>query len=45
MLESSCGFNFFLKSPKVKTMQVRSIYLRVTVDGVPKETFTKKNGI
>jgi integrase len=42
MLESSCGFNFFLKSPKVKTMQVRYIYLRVTVDGVPKETSTKK---
>lgn len=42
MLESCYGLNFYLKSPKNKAVQVRYIYLRVTVDGVPKETSTKK---
>ncbi|GAA5089256.1 hypothetical protein GCM10023210_13840 [Chryseobacterium ginsengisoli] len=41
MLETSYGLNFFLKSPKIKTTQIRYVYLRVTVDGVPKETSTK----
>lgn len=41
MLQASYGLNFFLKSPKNKTEHVRYIYLRVTVDGVPKETSTK----
>ena len=41
MLETSYGFNFFLKSSKKKS-NVRYIYLRVTVDGVPKETSTKR---
>lgn len=42
MLESSYGLNFFLKSPKIKGRHVRYIYLRVTVDGIPKETSTKR---
>ncbi|MBO9676391.1 MAG: site-specific integrase [Sphingobacteriaceae bacterium] len=41
MLESSYGLNFFLKSPKNKTEHMRYVYLRVTVDGIPKETSTK----
>jgi len=41
MLEASYGLNFFLKSPKNKTIQIRYVYLRVTVDGVPKEISTK----
>ena len=40
MLENSFGLTFFLKSPRKKT-NVRSIYLRITVDGIPKETSTK----
>jgi len=42
MLESSFGLNFFLKTPRRKANNVRFIYLRVTVDGVPKETSTKR---
>jgi integrase len=41
MLEASYGLNFFLKSPKNKTIQIRYVYLRVTVDGIPKEISTK----
>jgi hypothetical protein len=41
MLESSFGLCFFLKTPKNKS-SIRYIYLRVTVDGVPKETSTKR---
>ncbi|WP_066749905.1 site-specific integrase [Chryseobacterium glaciei] len=41
MLETSYGLTFFLKSPQKKTTQIRYIYLRVTVDGIPKETSTK----
>jgi site-specific recombinase XerD len=41
MLETSYGLNFFLKSPKIRTIQIRYVYLRVTVDGVPKEISTK----
>jgi hypothetical protein len=41
MLESSFGLNFFLKVPK-RTKKMRYIYLRVTVDGMPKETSTKR---
>ncbi|KPH13305.1 site-specific integrase [Chryseobacterium sp. ERMR1:04] len=43
MLEKSYGLNFFLKSPKKKSTTSRYIYLRVTVDGIPKETSTKRN--
>lgn len=41
MLETSYGLSFFLKSPQKKTTQIRYIYLRITVDGIPKETSTK----
>ncbi|MYY44015.1 site-specific integrase [Elizabethkingia anophelis] len=42
MLENSYGLTFFLKSPKNKKTPTRSVYVRVTVDGVPKETSTKR---
>ena len=41
MLESSFGLAFFLKSPR-KESKIRIVYLRVTVDGIPKETSTKR---
>ena len=41
MLESSFGLCFFLKTPKNKS-NIRYIYLRITVDGIPKETSTKR---
>lgn len=41
MLEQSFGLTFFLKSSS-KEIRERFIYLRVTVDGVPKETSTKR---
>lgn len=41
MLEQSFGLTFFLKSSKNKSND-RFIYLRVTVDGLPKETSTKR---
>lgn len=41
MLEQSYGLTFFLKSSKKKSND-RFIYLRVTVDGLPKETSTKR---
>lgn len=41
MLEQSFGLTFFLKS-STKESKERTIYLRVTVDGRPKETSTKR---
>ena len=41
MLESSFGLNFFLKTPRNKS-NVRYIHLRIIVDGIPKETSTKR---
>lgn len=41
MLESSFGMNFFLKS-SAKSTNERYVYLRITVDGVPRETSTKR---
>lgn len=41
MLEQSFGLTFFLKTPK-KKVNLRYIYLRITVDGLPKETSTKR---
>lgn len=41
MLESSFGLSFFMKPPQ-KENKTRYIYLRVTVDGVRKETSTKR---
>lgn len=40
LVEQSYGLTFFLKSSKNKTM--RHVYLRITVDGIPKETSTKR---
>ncbi|UUC44212.1 site-specific integrase [Flavobacterium cerinum] len=37
MLESSYGMTFFLKTPR-KPNDIRMIYVRITVDGNPKET-------
>lgn len=41
MIEQSAGLNFFLKTPKNKS-NIRFVYLRVTIDGIPKETSTKR---
>jgi integrase len=41
MLENSFGIIFFLKS-SAKSKNERFIYIRVTVNGVPKETSTKR---
>jgi integrase len=41
MLESSFGITFFLKS-STKSTNERYVYLRITVDGIPKETSTKR---
>jgi integrase len=41
MLESSFGLVFFLKIPRNES-KIRAIYLRITVDGIPKETSTKR---
>lgn len=41
MLENSLGITFFLKSSANGTNE-RFIYLRITVNGVPKETSTKR---
>lgn len=40
MLENSFGLTFFLKTPRKKA-KMRFVYLRITVDGIPKETSTK----
>ncbi|WP_051289158.1 tyrosine-type recombinase/integrase [Chryseobacterium daeguense] len=42
MLEKSYGLTFFLKSPKNKKDIQRYVHVRVTVDGIPKETSTKR---
>ena len=41
MLEQSFGLTFFLKSSS-KESKERTVYSRVTVDGVQKETSTKR---
>jgi integrase len=41
MLENSFGITFFLKS-STKDTKERYVYLRITVDGIPKETSTKR---
>ena len=41
MLEGSFGLVFFLKIPRNES-KIRTIYLRITVDGIPKETSTKR---
>lgn len=37
MLEQSYGVTFFLKTPKNKS-KLRYLNLKITVDGIPKET-------
>src|SRR5690554_52647 len=41
MLEQSFGLTFFLKTPR-KRINLRFVYLRITVDGIPKEISTKR---
>lgn len=41
MLEQNAGVNFFLKTPKNRS-SIRTVYLRVTIDGISKEASTKK---
>jgi len=41
MLESSFGLVFFLKIPRNES-KIRTVYLRITVDGIPKEASTKR---
>lgn len=41
MLENSFGLTSFLKTPR-KKKNVILLYLRITVDGIPKETSTKR---
>ena len=41
MLTASFGLIFFLMTPRKET-NLRVIYLRITVDGVPKETSTRQ---
>lgn len=45
MLEQSYGLNFFLKSPKNKKQSKRLIYIRISVDGVAKESSTKRKWV
>lgn len=42
MLENSFGLSFFMKPPEKKETDQRFIYLRITVDGIRKETSTKR---
>lgn len=41
MLAASFGITFFLKTPRKETNE-KMIYLRITVDGIPKETSTRR---
>lgn len=41
MLESSFGLVFFLKIPR-NNSKIRTVYFRITVDGMPKEASTKR---
>lgn len=41
MLESSFGMVFFLKIPRNES-KIRNVYLRITIDGIRKETSTKR---
>lgn len=42
MLENSFGLIFFLKAPRHNESNIRSVYFRITVDGVPKEASTRR---
>jgi hypothetical protein len=41
MLENSFGLIFFLKAPRHES-KIRSVYFRITVDGIPKEASTRR---
>ncbi|REH01004.1 site-specific integrase [Flavobacterium aquicola] len=41
MLENSFGLIFFLKAPRNES-KIRSVYFRITVDGIPKEASTRR---
>ena len=43
MLDKSFGLHFYLKKPKNYVKGVVPIYLRITVDGLPKELSTKRS--
>lgn len=42
MLENSFGLIFFLKAPRHNKSNIRSVYFRITVDGIPKEASTRR---
>ncbi len=42
MLEQSYGLSYFLKSSKNQSTTDRYVYIRITLDGIPKETSTKR---
>lgn len=42
MLENSFGLIFFLKAPRRNESKIRSVYFRITVDGIPKEASTRR---
>ncbi|PJJ08082.1 hypothetical protein CLU83_1316 [Flavobacterium sp. 1] len=41
MLESSFGLVFFMKITS-NDRKIRTVYFKITVDGIPKETSTKR---
>jgi integrase len=42
MLENSFGLIFFLKAPRHNQSNIRSVYFRITIDGIPKEASTRR---
>ncbi|WP_336960151.1 Arm DNA-binding domain-containing protein [Chryseobacterium contaminans] len=42
MLEQSYGLSYFLKSSKNQSTTDCYVYIRITVDGIPKKTSTKR---
>jgi len=42
MLENSFGLIFFLKAPRHNESTIRSVYFRITVNGIPKEASTRR---
>lgn len=42
MLENSFGLIFFLKAPRRNESKIRSVYFRITVDGIPKESSSRR---
>ncbi len=44
MLENSFGLIFFLKAPRHNESNIRSVYFRITVDGIRKKHPPDVNG-